>query len=331
MPPGSVIAHMAGTTVFDELFPARPDAEQHLDAVDRMIITTLSADGRASYAAIGQQVGLSRSQARLRLRRLLDEGIVAVHGTVNPQLVDQLLPTVALVRAPDTARDVARSLLDDDEAMFVVEVDGAYDLVVQFECPTLDRVATQLDRLRSAPGVGRVETLSVLSYPKQNWMPDEVRATRPVTTSAAPLDDVDLELTAALADDGRASVVSMATRVGLSESATRARVNRLIRTGAVAIEVVPGIGSVAIDRTFAVLFSVVGTLRHAVAGVTAMRNVATVLTVSGQFAAGVEAWAPDDAERDAIVERISGLPGVRDIEVLRYTIGHRYRSDVAGR
>ncbi len=47
-----------------------------LDAIDRKILRALSADGRASYQAIADEVGLSRPAAMERVKRLEEAGYI---------------------------------------------------------------------------------------------------------------------------------------------------------------------------------------------------------------------------------------------------------------
>jgi Lrp/AsnC family transcriptional regulator for asnA, asnC and gidA len=51
-----------------------------LDDVDRRLLRILQADGRASYATMAPEVGLSAPAVRLRVQRLVDVGILQVVG-----------------------------------------------------------------------------------------------------------------------------------------------------------------------------------------------------------------------------------------------------------
>ena len=45
-----------------------------LDEVSRQLVEALQEDGRRSYAALAQDVGLSEAAVRQRVKRLLDDG-----------------------------------------------------------------------------------------------------------------------------------------------------------------------------------------------------------------------------------------------------------------
>lgn len=51
-----------------------------LDAVDRKILRLLTADGRASYQAIADEVGLSRPAVMERVKRLEEAGYIRGYG-----------------------------------------------------------------------------------------------------------------------------------------------------------------------------------------------------------------------------------------------------------
>ena len=51
-----------------------------MDATDRKILRLLSSDGRASYQAIADEVGLSRPAVMERVKRLEESGYIAGYG-----------------------------------------------------------------------------------------------------------------------------------------------------------------------------------------------------------------------------------------------------------
>src|SRR5256884_9256453 len=51
-----------------------------LDAVDRKILRQLATDGRASYQAIADEVGLSRPAVMERVKRLEEAGYITGYG-----------------------------------------------------------------------------------------------------------------------------------------------------------------------------------------------------------------------------------------------------------
>lgn len=57
-------------------------SEDHLDRIDRNILSALSADGRLSMAELSQKVGLSKTPVQARVRRLEKDGYIRGYSAV---------------------------------------------------------------------------------------------------------------------------------------------------------------------------------------------------------------------------------------------------------
>jgi Lrp/AsnC family leucine-responsive transcriptional regulator len=136
-----------------------------LDDTDFRILDILVRNGRASYKAIGDAVGLSPHGAADRVRRLVERGAIhAFTAIVHPEAIGRPLDAVIDVRlssstAPeDFERDVA-SLEPVREVAFMT---GRYDYSVRVAC----RDAVELDgtvrALRRHAGTMLTETRIVL-------------------------------------------------------------------------------------------------------------------------------------------------------------------------
>ena len=135
-----------------------------MDDVDTEILRELRADGRLSMAELGRRVGLSRTAALARVRRLEDTGVIrGYHADVADGVIE---PTHAarvgiVVRAPDVAAYVRRlqSLPELDE---VVSVAGEFDLIVRVAAPSAARLDEILDRINGWRETVRTTTYVVL-------------------------------------------------------------------------------------------------------------------------------------------------------------------------
>jgi Lrp/AsnC family leucine-responsive transcriptional regulator len=75
------------------------DLTSALDAVDRAIIQTLQADGRASIADISRTVAMSATSTADRVRRLSDLGVLAGYtAVVDPTALGYPLTAFARIR-----------------------------------------------------------------------------------------------------------------------------------------------------------------------------------------------------------------------------------------
>ena len=62
----------------------RRQAHEPLDAINRAIIVELQHDGRKSYTAIAEKVGLSEAAVRQRVQRLTDDGVMQIVAVTDP-------------------------------------------------------------------------------------------------------------------------------------------------------------------------------------------------------------------------------------------------------
>jgi Lrp/AsnC family transcriptional regulator for asnA, asnC and gidA len=125
-----------------------------LDAVDRRLLRILQADGRASYAAMAPEVGLSAPAVRLRVQRLIDTGVLQVVGVTDP--IKLGLPVMAMIGivTHGDVRTVADALGAVPHVVYLVLTSGEHDLLAEVVCHSPDELlAVVNDRIRSLDGV----------------------------------------------------------------------------------------------------------------------------------------------------------------------------------
>ena len=137
-----------------------------MDSVDRQLIDALRLDGRATYAELGRQVGLSASAVHERVGKLEAAGVImGYHAVVDPASVGLGVTALIGIHPTDTAddEDVAAALggLAEVESCYAVAGDEAF--VVKVRVATVDDLERALGRLRKIDGVARTRTTVVLS------------------------------------------------------------------------------------------------------------------------------------------------------------------------
>lgn len=137
-----------------------------LDRVDHALLDALRAHGRASYAELARQVGLSAPSVQDRVKRLEDRGFITGYAAVVPPAALGLGVT-ALVGIEQSEgadqEDVARRLRDVEaiEDCWLVAGDESFVAKVRVaDVADLERTLAALQRLR---GVSRTRTTVVLS------------------------------------------------------------------------------------------------------------------------------------------------------------------------
>jgi DNA-binding Lrp family transcriptional regulator len=218
------------------------------------LIDAMQIAPRASWAALGEILGISAATAARRWQRLVDEGIAWV--TAGPGVAvsnAQCLAHAEVICQPDTRFAVASELARHPPAITVEITTGNADLLVTVGALDLQTMSHYLlDHLANVPGVLRTRARIVtrLYSEGSSWrlhvLPDEqVDALRRLNTEAAA-DLAPAEATAPgdvgemsestkamlthLLFDGRASYAELAERGGISPATARRRLNELVRS-----------------------------------------------------------------------------------------------------
>jgi len=104
---------------------------QALDKLDRHILRSLQADGRATFDQIAEVVGLSPSAVLRRVKRLEDSGVIDRYvALVKPEAVGLGLTAYVNVRLEKHAESAKRNPMDQ----FRASVQGWHEVV---ECAAL--------------------------------------------------------------------------------------------------------------------------------------------------------------------------------------------------
>jgi DNA-binding Lrp family transcriptional regulator len=133
------------------------------------------------------------------------------------------------------------------------------------------------------------------------------------------LDPHDAMLLAALREDGHAPYTALAQAVGLSRTATRARLHRLLDEGLVRIVSVVHASVLGVHSFAHVSVDLEGPARPAAAGAAALPQAAFVSLTAGAHPLIVELRGHDDRALEQGMDAIRALPGVRGTNTVRYT------------
>lgn len=99
--------------------PAADTTDVALSKLDSALLNILVKDGRASFADIARQLGVSRAHARTRVQGLVSSGVIELFGAViNPEKLGKVISTFVDIRvAPAALERVAQELADCNEVV----------------------------------------------------------------------------------------------------------------------------------------------------------------------------------------------------------------------
>jgi Lrp/AsnC family transcriptional regulator for asnA, asnC and gidA len=121
-----------------------------------------------------------------------------------------------------------------------------------------------------------------------------------------------------LQEDGRRSYAAIARAVGLSEAATRQRVQRLLDAGIVQIVAVADATALGFRRQAMLGVSVEGAITPVADKLVAMDEAEYVVVSAGRFDLLAEVVCADDEHLLRIVDAVRMIPGVRATETFVY-------------
>jgi Lrp/AsnC family transcriptional regulator for asnA, asnC and gidA len=149
---------------------------------------------------------------------------------------------------------------------------------------------------------------------------DEIRGdSATIHDSPGSLDPVSKRIIEQLQEDGRRSYAAIARAVGLSEAATRQRVQRLIDDGVIQIAAITDAAAVGFSRMALLGIHVEGDIRSVADKLADLHEADYVVICAGHFDLLVELICEDDAHLvRTIDESVRTIPGVRSTETFVY-------------
>jgi DNA-binding Lrp family transcriptional regulator len=134
------------------------------DAIDRALVVALRLDGRASYTALAELVGLTVAATRRRVLRLVEDGVIRFATRV---LDDSRLGSEAAVDLSVPTSDlsaVIEELCAMESVRYVIEQTGEFNLACYVVADDTAGLARAVDRIVTEPRVAgsRTDPLIIL-------------------------------------------------------------------------------------------------------------------------------------------------------------------------
>ncbi|KEI45262.1 Lrp/AsnC family transcriptional regulator [Saccharopolyspora rectivirgula] len=137
-----------------------------MDPLDQRIISHLVADARASYAEIGNKVGLSAPAVKRRVDKLLDNGTLqGFTAVVDPEALGWGTEAFVEVHCNGNVpvHRIRSGLEPLPEVVAAYTVSGQADAIVHMRAASIAHLEQALERLRSVDFVHHTVSTVVLS------------------------------------------------------------------------------------------------------------------------------------------------------------------------
>jgi DNA-binding Lrp family transcriptional regulator len=218
-----------------------------VDDLDRQLTQCLGADGRASFSAIAEVLGVSDQTVARRYRRLRSAGALRVVGLKYPKSAGYANWFLRLRCVPGSGEAIAAALAQRSDTAWVQLLSGDTEVLCSLRGDSSDGTESLLTRL---PRSGRI--VAVTAYSRLHMYtggpdaldfldvlpPDRVAPLRvAVPDRPAPADvqeaatDLDTALFSAFALDGRTPYADIAAATAYSETTVRRRSDQLRELG----------------------------------------------------------------------------------------------------
>jgi Lrp/AsnC family leucine-responsive transcriptional regulator len=136
-----------------------------MDEIDDRILGILATNGRASFAAIGEEVGLSPHGAADRVRRLERDGVINGYAArIDPAGVGRSLDAFIDVRLLPTtdSEEFEQRVARLDSVREVAFLTGRFDFQLRVACRDADDLNDTVRAIRREAGAAGTETRIVL-------------------------------------------------------------------------------------------------------------------------------------------------------------------------
>ncbi|GAB2712859.1 Lrp/AsnC family transcriptional regulator [Arthrobacter bambusae] len=190
--------------------------------LDDRLIRLLQADGRASFSELSKQLGVTRSAVTAKVNELTSSGELRIVAAVHPRLLGLTAVAHISIQLNGSARAALEKLSQLDGAVFASLTTGKYGIIAELRLPTVERLYEDVEAIRLCEGVAAVDVLMYKEVVRSLFLGKEPPDPR------LELDQADLLLMSELQVDGRLGFEALGERIGLSASAARIRVLRLL-------------------------------------------------------------------------------------------------------
>ncbi len=137
-----------------------------MDDLDRQVLARLVKDGRATYASVGQEVGLSLAATKRRVDRLVQRGTIrGFTAVVDPRTLGWAIEAQIAITTRGTVpfETMRADLLAIPEVVEAFTVAGVADSVLRVVAEDPAHLERLISRLRGLAYVEQTDTMLYLS------------------------------------------------------------------------------------------------------------------------------------------------------------------------
>ena len=133
-----------------------------MDPTDVKIIKILQSDSRKAFVEIGNEIGLSESAVRRRVKNLVGREIIKKFTLeVNSGDKTSAITLISVNSTSDTSF-VSGKLMGLAGVEVIYEITGQYDIAAVISAPSISEINKCIDEVRKTEGVSDTNTVIIL-------------------------------------------------------------------------------------------------------------------------------------------------------------------------
>jgi Lrp/AsnC family transcriptional regulator, regulator for asnA, asnC and gidA len=134
----------------------------NIDSFDEKIIKILQSDARKPFVEIANNIGLSESAVRRRVKNLIDNSIIKKFTIeINNSEKTSAITLISVASSSDTST-VTSKLLNLEGVDVIYEITGQYDIAAIISAPAISEINSYIDEVRKIEGVSDTNTVIIL-------------------------------------------------------------------------------------------------------------------------------------------------------------------------
>jgi len=140
----------------------KEELSENLNSIDEKIIKILKNDSRKSFVEIANDIGMSESAVRRRVKNLQDIGVIKKFTVdLGPSNKTSAITLISVSSTADTS-NVSKRLLGLKGVEVVYEITGQFDIATIIIAPTILEINSYIDEIRKIDGVSDTNTVIIL-------------------------------------------------------------------------------------------------------------------------------------------------------------------------
>lgn len=141
-----------------------------MDSIDKKLLELLHENGRAQYAELAKEVGLSVPSVRERILKLEANGVIEGYTCIlNYEKIGYGVAAIILVELSVNGSDVKDDLAKIPAILSCKSLAGRQDLILEVRVAKTKDLLELSEALRKVPGIVKTESIIVLhEYFNQN-------------------------------------------------------------------------------------------------------------------------------------------------------------------